>query len=89
VAILAAVLRLDAETKAGRETQPRNRARQIVKVAGDCVEKEEEESQSDDHSGLDCEAASARRRPVKDNERRSDSDGRPFASDRGRMRYLL
>jgi len=87
--ILAAVLRLDAETRASREMQPRNRARQMVEVAGDCIGKEKEESQSGGHSGPDCEAPPARRRPVKGNERRSDSDGRPFASDRGRMGYLL
>jgi hypothetical protein len=37
VANLAAVPRLDAETKASRETQPRNRVRQIVKVAGGAI----------------------------------------------------
>jgi hypothetical protein len=60
-----------------------------VDVAGDCVGKEKEESQSGGHSGPDCEASPVRRRPVKGNERRSDSDGRPFASDRGRIGYLL
>jgi hypothetical protein len=29
----------------------------------------------------------ARRQPMKDNERRSRSDGRPFASDQGRLGY--